>query len=139
MPVNEDYFGKYEWKGKTILIVEDDLSSSFFLKEVLADTEADLLFASDGREAVEMSAKHPEIDIILMDIQLPELNGYEATRMIKKKSPAIPIIAQTAYAFQSDRDKCFEAGCSDYIAKPIKADVLLEKISMALFPEKHAT
>ena len=127
--MNEDYFGKYEWDGKTILVVEDDISSSFFLKEVLADTHADILFAADGSEAIDMCSRHSEIDLVLMDIQLPEVDGYTATREIKKNRPSLPVIAQTAYAFQSDRKKCFEAGCSDYIAKPINADLLLEKIS----------
>ncbi len=135
--MNEDYFGRFEWEGKTILIVEDDLSSSFFLKEILADTKVDLLFASDGQQAIEMASLHPEIDIILMDIQLPVINGYDTTREIRKKNPDLPIIAQTAYAFQSDRDKCLEAGCSDYIAKPIEAALLLEKISEAFNSVKH--
>ena len=134
--MNEDYFGKYEWKGKTILIVEDDLSSSFFLKEILHDTEADLLFASDGRQAIETVEANPAIDIVLMDIQLPVLNGYDATREIKKKHPFLPVIAQTAYAFKSDREKCMAAGCSDYIAKPIHAGDLLNKINAILFPAK---
>ena len=134
--MNEDYFGKFEWKGKTILVVEDDLSSSFFLKEVLSDTEADLLFAADGQQAIEVCNTHPAIDIILMDIQLPTINGYETTKEIKKTFPDLPVIAQTAYAFQSDRDKCFEAGCCDFIAKPINAEILLEKISAVLFPGK---
>ncbi|HYW95957.1 MAG TPA: response regulator [Bacteroidales bacterium] len=127
--MNEDYFGKYEWQNKTILIVEDDLSSSFFLKEILLETEANLLFAADGREAIEVSREHPEIDVVLMDIQLPLLNGYETTREIKKIYPELPVIAQTAYAFQSDKEKCFEAGCIDYITKPIETTLLLDKIA----------
>jgi len=67
-----------------------------------------------------------------MDLLMPVMDGYAATREIKKDRPSLPVIAQTAYAFQSDRTRCFEAGCSDYIAKPIIADLLLEKISAVL-------
>jgi two-component system cell cycle response regulator DivK len=128
--MNEDYFGKYEWNDKTILIVEDDISSSFFLKEILAETGAYLLFASDGRKAVEMCLEHPETDLVLMDIQLPFMNGYDTTREIRKIYPDLPVMAQTAYAFQSDMAKCFEAGCIDYIAKPINSSSLLDKIAL---------
>ena len=130
--MNEDYFGKFEWQNKTILVVEDDLSSSFFLKEILIETNANLLFAADGQEAIDISKKHPEIDLILMDIQFPVLNGYETTREIKKIFPDLPIIAQTAYAFQSDKEKCFEAGCLDFIAKPIDTSFLLDKMAEVL-------
>ena len=125
--MNEEHI--YEWQDKTILIVEDDLSSSFYLKEVLDDTGVYILFADEGNQAIEMVRDHPEIDLVLMDIQLPILNGYEATKTIKKIRPDLIIIAQTACAFTEDRDKCFEAGCDDYLAKPIEPKELLDKIA----------
>ncbi len=130
--MNEDYFGKYEWPGKTILIVEDDISSSLFLKEVLADTEADLLFASNGAESIDRCKKYPHIDLVLMDIQMPIMDGYTATEKIKKINPKIIVIAQTAYSLPEEEIQAYAAGCSDYIIKPIDAFELLNKIA-ALF------
>ena len=82
--MNEDIFGKYEWEGKTILIVEDDISSTFYLKEILDETGVDLLFASDGCQALNMVEEHPELTLVLMDIQIPILDGYATTIEIKK-------------------------------------------------------
>ena len=119
----------YHWQDKTILIVEDDLSSSFHLKEVLEDTGVYLLFATDGHQAVEMVRDHPEINLVLMDIQMPIMNGYEATKKIKHFRPELTVIAQTAYAFTKDRDLCFEAGCDAYLAKPIQPKELLDRVA----------
>lgn len=132
--MNEDYFGKYEWPDKTILIVEDDISSSFFLKEVLVDTEADLLFASNGKEAIKKCIDNSDIDLVLMDIQMPEMDGYTATEEIKKIKPDILVIAQTAYSLPEEETKAYEAGCDDYITKPIEMFELLNKIA-ALFED----
>jgi len=119
----------YEWQNKTILIVEDDLSSAFYLKEVLDDTGVNLLFATDGNQAIELVREHPEIDLVLMDIQMPILNGYEATKKIKHFRPKLAVIAQTAYAFTKDKDLCYEAGCDGYIAKPIQPKELLDHVA----------
>jgi CheY-like chemotaxis protein len=116
----------YDWSGKTILIVEDDISSTFFLKEVLSCTRAKLKIVDNGQSAIFECDNNGEIDLILMDIQLPVLNGYKTTIEIKKSSPSIPIIAQTAYALIDERQRCFDAGCDDYIAKPIEPLNLLE-------------
>jgi CheY-like chemotaxis protein len=84
--------------------------------------------ARNGIEAVEICKNCPEIDLILMDIKMPEMDGYEATRQIRQFNKEVVIIAQTAYAQSSDRKKTFDAGCDDYISKPIKKDELLSII-----------
>lgn len=111
--------------GITILIAEDDPNNFFYLKVLLKGEERTLLHAKNGREAVDFCKNHPEIDIILMDIKMPEMDGLEATKLIREFRPDLPIIAQTAYALSSDRERVLAAGCNDYIAKPIKRDDLL--------------
>ncbi|GAP41923.1 protein containing PAS domain S-box [Lentimicrobium saccharophilum] len=122
----------YNWKDKTILMVEDDPVNMRFLTVLLTRTEANLLYASDGREAVEMIAEN-EVDLVLMDMQLPVMNGYEATRRIREIKPALPVIAQTANVLAEDREECIEAGCNDYIPKPIDKNVLYRKVNGLLF------
>lgn len=122
----------YNWSAYTILIVEDDVSSTFYLKEVLKDTQADILHAANGREAVDICAGNPSIKLVLMDIKLPLMNGYDATRAIRLTRPDLPIIAQTADATYNHRRLCVEAGCIDFINKPIDSLELLQKISFFL-------
>ena len=97
----------------------------------LRKTSAKILWAKDGKEAVEMY-KENEIDLVLMDIQLPIMDGYTATREIKKYDPKVPIIAQTAHVMSGEREKCLEAGCDDYLAKPIRLQILMETLSKYL-------
>jgi len=122
----------YNWKDKTILMVEDDPVNMRFLTVLLTRTEADLLYASDGREAIELITRN-EVDLVLMDMQLPLMNGYEATRRIREIKPDLPVIAQTANVMAEDRDECLEAGCNDYIPKPIDKNVLYHKVNRFLF------
>lgn len=117
---------------KVILIAEDYEVNYLYIKAVLEDTGAQILWAKDGAEAVEMCSNNNKIDLVLMDIQMPRLNGYEATRQIKKFRNNLPIIAQTAYAMDYDREKSLNAGCDDYISKPIRIDTLLEAINNQL-------
>jgi PAS domain S-box-containing protein len=119
---------KYNWENKKILIVEDIESNYIFLETLIVKTNAKISWAKDGRQAIDL-CKKTNPDIILMDIQLPELNGYDATRLIRKSNPYIPIIAQTAYAFAGEKEKIVDSGCSDYITKPIKPKVLMETIN----------
>jgi two-component system, cell cycle response regulator DivK len=123
---------QYNWSDYTILIAEDDVSSTFFLKEVLKDTEAEILHAPNGKIAVEICKKNPSISLILMDIKMPVINGYDATRAIRLFRPDLPIIAQTADATYNHSRLCIEAGCNDYISKPIDSIELLQKISAFL-------
>jgi CheY-like chemotaxis protein len=109
---------KYE--GKTILVAEDEQSNFDFLKILLTRMNVKVLWAKDGVEAVNMCENDPSIDLVLMDIKMPLLNGYEATKRIKTKRPNLPIIAQTAYAMISDKLEAENAGCDGYLSKPIK-------------------
>lgn len=111
-----------------ILIVEDEILNYLYLEEVLHNVNARLLHAKTGKEAVELFEKNANINLILMDIKLPDTNGYILTKQFKQTRPNIPIIAQTAYAMQGDRKKVFDAGCDDYISKPINMTEILDKI-----------
>ncbi len=113
------------WKNQKILIVEDEDLNFLFLEKLLNTTGLEIIRASTGIEAIENVRKHKAIDLILMDIKLPEMDGLTATREIKKIDSKIPVIAQTAYAMKGDKEEILEAGCIDYIAKPIKVDNLL--------------
>lgn len=111
-------------KLKKILIAEDDESSKKLISISVRKFADEILCARTGTEAVEICRRNPDIDLILMDIQMPEMNGYEATRQIRKFYKSVVIIAQTAYALSGDREKALEAGCNDYIAKPLKREAL---------------
>jgi PAS domain S-box-containing protein len=115
----------YNWTGAGILIVEDDPVSYAFLKELFQRTGADLYHAADGLEAVNQFRKIKNIDLVIMDIQLPEMDGFEATRVIRTMNSNIPVIAQTAFAMSDDKDKMKQAGFDDYVSKPIDINQLL--------------
>ena len=123
--------GVNSWKDKTILIAEDEDSNYRFLEMVLIRTGVRIIWAQDGVQAIEM-AKNNNPDLILMDIKMPVMDGLEATREIKKIMPDVPIIAQTAYAMESDEKICFDVGCSDYLSKPIRAKKLIEVVAKYL-------
>ncbi len=117
------------WKTVTILIAEDEPSNYYVLEILLEETGSKLLWAKDGEETVEMFKKHiDEIDIVLMDIQMPQMNGLKATKAIKAIRSDIPVLAQTAYALDGDMEKFLNEGCDDYISKPIDSDILIGKI-----------
>ena len=116
----------------TALIAEDDAVSSLLLKKNLTTENITTLFAVNGVEAVEMVRQHHEINIVLIDIRMPLLNGYEASRLIKEYRPDLPVIAQTAFASKEERDKAHEAGCDGYITKPINKDELLKLMKKLL-------
>ncbi len=111
-----------------ILIVEDDYISFQYLNAVLKNDLYSLLHAENGEEAVNIVKNTPDIDMILMDIRMPVMNGFEATRLIKEIRPDVPVIAQTAYAFSEERDKILAVGCDDYLSKPIRKEYLLNLI-----------
>ena len=110
-----------------ILIAEDVESNFLYLKAVLSKLNATIYWAKNGIEAVEICEKNP-IDLVFMDLQMPEMNGYEATEILKKKLPNLPIVAQTAFAMSDDREKALDSGCDDYLAKPIKSKDLLNVV-----------
>jgi PAS domain S-box-containing protein len=111
-----------------ILIVEDDEISYSLLTRMLRNIDKTVLHAITGVEAVEACRNNPDIDLVLMDIRMPKMDGNEATRQIRKFNKDVIIIAQTAYAFEGDREKAIAAGCNDYISKPINRDFLLALI-----------
>lgn len=117
---------------KKIMIVEDDETSVELIKEMFNETNVSIIIKENGVDAVEYFKKNNSVNIILMDIQLPKMNGLEATRQIKKIKDKVPVIAQTAYAFESDRINAIKAGCDDYIAKPFNKDQLLNLIQKYL-------
>jgi PAS domain S-box-containing protein len=121
----------HNFTGKQILIVEDNPVSSFFLQETLSATGAKLYLAADGRSAIEVFKKNDDIDLVLLDIQLPEISGYQVAREMKQIREFVPIIAQTAYASLEDKKKCLLAGCTDYLRKPVDSQDLLAKIATA--------
>ncbi len=124
---------EYSFKNKGVLVVEDNLSNFEFIKAVLSRTKAKLFWADTGVKAVEIfRKKRKHIHLVLMDIQIPEMDGYEATRLMKKIRKDIPIIAQTAFAMSRDKEKSLDAGCDDYISKPIKPSDLLNMLAKYL-------
>ena len=115
-------------KKLKILIVEDDDASERFLARAVRTYGREILMARSGTEAITACRNAPDIDLVLMDIRLPEMSGYEATMKIREFNSSVIIIAQTAYGLSGDREKAMDAGCNDYISKPIKNDILTGKI-----------
>jgi CheY-like chemotaxis protein len=113
--------------GKTVLVVDDDMRNIFALSAVLEEHEMAVLSADNGRDAVGILQTHPGIDIVLMDIMMPEMDGIETMQEIRKIAGLenLPIIAVTAKAMKGDREKCIEAGAWDYLAKPVDTNELL--------------
>lgn len=122
-------------RGKTILLVEDTAASVEYIQLALTDSGADLLLAETGDEALKVFNSRTDIDLILMDIRLPDINGLELTKTMKASRPNLPIIAQTAYAMDQDRLKAEYAGCDDYLMKPLRKEALMEKLSSFLAKE----
>ena len=116
-------------KQTLILIVEDDLLNSELLETFLKRKNLAYLLAFDGLEAMDVFEKHPEIDLVLLDIKLPNMNGEDVLQKMKALRPNVPIIVQTAYVFDVDRERFFNLGCDDYISKPISKDLFYEKLS----------
>ena len=120
--------------SKTILIAEDEDLNFKLLEAFLSGTKFKLIRAVNGLEAVEMSRSH-SVDLILMDIKMPKMDGYEATKQIRQFLPDLPVIAQTAYSTDADKDRAFASGCSDFITKPINKELLMVKIKELLDKE----
>jgi CheY-like chemotaxis protein len=120
--------------GRTVLVVDDDVRNIFALSSVLERRGMKVLTASTGREAIETIASTPDIAIVLMDIMMPEMDGYETMRVIRRNQALrrLPIIALTAKAMKGDREKCLDAGASDYLAKPVNTEQLLSSLRMWL-------
>jgi len=117
-----------DWSGYTVLIVEDDIVNLKVLGGMLRKTKVNIIHSDNGVKAVEQVRSNPQIDLVLMDIQLPEMNGFEATGKIHVINPTLPVIAQTT----KEQKKCLEAGCIDYISKPVDKGELFNKMSKFL-------
>ena len=116
----------------SVIIAEDDEISTLFFENVFNNLFHKMLFASNGEETVRLCRENPDTDIVLMDIKMPGMNGYEATREIRKFNSDVVIIAQTAFGLSGDWQKAIKAGCNNYIAKPINKEELFEKIRICL-------
>ena len=123
---------KPSWPGKKILVVEDDASNYMLIYEILKYSGAEIMRAGNGNDALKLIDEKFPPDIILMDIKLPGIDGYEITRRIRKRNIDIPIIANTAYAMEGDRKKSLEAGCNEYISKPTDRKLLINLINKYL-------
>jgi CheY-like chemotaxis protein len=123
-------------QGKKVLVVDDDVRNIFALSSVLERRGMEVVTANTGKKAIGILEKQPDIAIVLMDIMMPEMDGYETMDVIRRKSEfkKLPILALTAKAMKGDREKCLHAGASDYIAKPVNTDQLLALMRVWLHP-----
>lgn len=126
-----DFENPFNWQNKVVLVADDIDINYKLIEEILLPTKAKILWAKNGKEAVELCLKNDNIDLVLMDIKMPKMNGFEATQKIKEHKKDLTIIGQTAYAHDNDHHKCLNAGFDNYIAKPIKIDTLLSTINQA--------
>ncbi len=131
-PEEESEIPVYTWKDKVILVVEDDVVNFRFLEALLQDKAVQILHASNGLQAVQLCKTINKIDLVLMDLKMPDMDGIEATRQIRAFNRKVPIIAQTAFVMENELKKCHEAGCDDHITKPIDIKEFLEKVDKFL-------
>ena len=127
--------------GKTVLVADDDVRNIFSLTKMLEQHQMKVVAATDGKEALKLLKENPEIDVVLMDMMMPELDGYETTTAIRQdiKYRNLPILAVTAKAMMGDREKCIAAGASDYISKPVDMDQLISLLRVWLYENHHTS
>jgi CheY-like chemotaxis protein len=123
------------FEGKKVLIVDDDVRNVFALASVFEGRGMEVLFAENGREGLETLKDNPDVDLVLMDIMMPEMDGYETTRAVRDmpEFQQLPIVALTAKAMKGDREKSIASGASDYITKPVDVDQLLSLMRVWLY------
>jgi CheY-like chemotaxis protein len=123
-------------QGRKVLLVDDDARNLFAITAILEQHDMKVVYAENGQQALDKLAEEDGVEIVLMDIMMPEMDGYEATRRIRgqTKYARLPIIALTAKAMKGDREKCLSAGASDYITKPIEPDQLVSLLRVWLYP-----
>jgi CheY-like chemotaxis protein len=122
-------------QNRKVLIVDDDARNIFALTSLLENHDADVISTTNGKTAIEIVQSTPDISLVLMDIMMPEMDGYETIREIRRvpEFRTLPILALTAKAMKGDREKCLEAGASDYISKPVNTDQLLSLMRVWLY------
>jgi len=122
-------------RGRKVLVVDDDARNIFALTTVLENHDMDVLSATNGRQAIELIQTTRDLSVVLMDIMMPEMDGYETMREIRRQPEfrTLPILALTAKAMKGDREKCLQAGASDYIAKPVNTEQLLSLLRVWLY------
>ena len=120
---------------KTVLVVDDDVRNIFSLSKALEKLDMNVITAVDGKEAMKKLNEHPLVDAVLLDMMMPQMDGYQTAKMIRQQVRwrNLPVIAVTAKAMTGDREKCIEAGASDYITKPIDVDQLLSLLRVWLY------
>jgi CheY-like chemotaxis protein len=125
----------FQLAGKKVLIIDDDVRNIFALTSMLERYQMQIFYAENGSDGIEVLQNNPDINVVLMDVMMPEMDGYETTRRIRSipRFKSLPIIALTAKAMQGDREKCIEAGASDYIAKPVDIEQLLSLLRVWLY------
>src|SRR5262249_31319820 len=121
--------------GKKVLVVDDDIRNIFAVTSLLERHDMKIIATENGRDAIDALNRTPDVDIVLMDIMMPEMDGYETMQAIRKirRFKSLPIIALTAKAMKGDRQKCIEAGASDFIAKPVDTEQLLSFLRVWLY------
>ena len=130
--MNQNDERQKNWQNHSLLIAEDEDSNFKYLQIVLRQTQIQIHRARNGLEVLQLLEDHPGIDLILMDIKMPEMDGLEATRKIRTFNNDIPIVALTAYAMSDDREISLEAGCNDYISKPVRRSRIFSVLSRYL-------
>jgi CheY-like chemotaxis protein len=122
-------------RGRRVLVVDDDARNIFALTSLLENHEMEVLTATNGRQAIDLINQTSDLSVVLMDIMMPEMDGYETMREIRKTPEfrTLPILALTAKAMKGDREKCLQAGASDYIAKPVNTEQLLSLLRVWLY------
>jgi len=135
----------FDFKNHTILITEDVDFSFIYMEAVLRRTGIKVIWAKNGKDAVEVVKTNFEIDLVLMDMYMPVMDGYEATEIISKLRPSLPVIAQTAFCLPEDVKKCYAAGCVGYLAKPVRKEQLInilaehfERMERDAFPSNQS-
>jgi CheY-like chemotaxis protein len=119
-------------KGKRVMVVEDEPDNMEYIKLLLRDTGAELVLVDNGQKAVDLVKEGSTFDLVLMDIKLPGIDGYEATKQIKTFIPALKVIAQTAWAMAEDEQKAKEAGCDGYVSKPVNKRKMFDTIKKVM-------
>jgi CheY-like chemotaxis protein len=128
-------------EGTKILLAEDDMRTVYALSALLRGKGADVFVADTGREALEILGQHPDVHCVLMDIMMPEMDGYEAMRRLRQdpRFSALPVVALTARAMKGEKERCLEAGATEYLTKPVDSARLLQTVRSCVSEARHGS